>query len=362
MIKMGATDLYLTVGVPPTMRIDDRLQPISEAVLLEKDMQIMLGEILTSRQRLEFETHMELNIALDMGKGGRFRVNIMRQRQNSAMVLRRIISKIPNFEELHLPKIMEQFAIEQRGLILVCGRTSSGKSTSLAAMLDYRNQNIGGHIITIEDPIEYHHEHKKGIITQREVGIDTASYNVALKNVLRQKPDVILIGEIRDMEVMEQAITAAETGHLCYATLHTTNATQAVERIINFFPEDKHKQIRIALAMNLRAIIAQRLVRNVQGNMVVVVEILLNEALIRELILKGDTSKISDVMYNNTNVGMVTFDQSLFEHYKNGIISEEVAIAEADLSSSMKIKIQQFKMKDKSKGAMFDIDTSKLSL
>ncbi len=361
MIKREATDLYLTVGVPPSLRVDDQLHPLGEQILQEEDMQGMLNEVLTSRQRREFDSNMELNLAFDMGKEGRFRVNVLRQRQHTAMVIRRITSLIPSFEDLRLPKIMEKLALEKRGLILICGVTSSGKSTSLAAMVDYRNRVAGGHIITIEDPIEYYHEHKKGIVTQREIGIDTNSYPIALRNALRQKPDVILVGEVREPEVMEQTIAAAETGHLCFATIHTNNASQAVERIINFFPEDRQQQIRIALAMNLRAIVAQRLVRTLKGDMVVALEILLNEALIKELILKGDTVKIKDIMANNNPAGMVVFDQSILKLYAEGLISEQTAVAEADIPTDMKMKIQQVKMTDKSKG-MPNIDTSRLSL
>ena len=362
MVRKEATDLYLTVGVPPTIRVDDRLQALSDVVMQTEDMQTLLGEILTSRQRLEFDTNMELNLALDMGKEGRFRINIMRQRQRPAMVIRRIISKIPSFEDLCLPKLMESLAIEKRGLVLLCGVTSSGKTTTLASLVDYRNRTMGGHIVTIEDPIEFHHEHKLGIVTQREVGIDTVSYAVALKNALRQKPDVILVGEIRDSTVMEQTIVAAETGHLCLATLHSNNAAQTVERIINFFPEkQQQQQIRIALALNLRAIIIQRLIRTIKGDMVVALEIMLNEGLIKELILKGDTSKINDVMANNNPVGMIVFDQSILNLYKKGIVSEQIAIAEANLPTDMKMKIQQVKMGDNVRG-MTDIDTSRLSL
>ena len=358
MVKKEATDLYLTVGVAPTLRIDDQLVPITQVPMLEEDIQAVLMEILTPRQRLEFDTNMELNMALDLGQEGRFRINIMRQRQSPALVIRRITSRIPNFEQLHMPKILEKLALEKRGLILVCGMTSSGKSTLASALIDYRNTMTGGHIITIEDPVEFYHEHKKGIVTQREVGIDTASYSVALKNALRQKPDVILVGEIRYQDVMIQAIAAAETGHTCYATLHTTNATQAIERIVSFFPEDRHQQIRTALSMNLRAIIALRLVPAVKGGMVMVPEILLNEALVKELILKGESSKIHDVMANNNAAGMVTFDQSLYSLYNKGIISAQTAIAESDYSADMKIKVQQFKMS----GGSLEIDTSRLSL
>ncbi len=364
MVQKEATDIYLTVGVPPTLRIDDKLFPLAGEALKEDDVQAILMEILTPRQRLEFDTSLELNMALDLGKEGRFRINILRQRQQPALVIRRITSKIPNFEQLHLPKIMEKLALEKRGLILICGVTSSGKSTLASALVDYRNTMAGGHIITIEDPVEFYHEHKKAIITQREVGIDTASYSVALKNALRQKPDVILVGEIRYQDVMIQAIAAAETGHTCYATLHTTNATQAIERIIGFFPEERHQQVRIALSMNLRAIIALRLVPAAKGGMVMVPEILLNEALVKELILKGETGKIHDVMGNNNAAGMVTFDQSLYNLYIKGFITQETAIAECDYAADMKIKIQQHKMLDKntSLSDSLDIDTSRLSL
>ncbi len=360
MIKKEASDLYLTVGVAPQLRIKDELLALGEQILQEEDVQAMLNEVLTSRQRREFDSNMELNLAFDMGKEGRFRVNVLRQRQHTGMVIRRITSKIPSFEDLRLPKILEKLSQEKRGLIMVSGVTSSGKSTTLASMVDYRNRVVGGHIITIEDPIEYYHEHRKGIITQREIGIDTTSYNIALKNALRQKPDVILVGEVRDAEVMEQTLAAAETGHLCLATIHTNNASQAIERIVNLFPEERQHQVRIALSMNLRAIIAQRLVRAIDGGMVVALEILLNEALIRELILKGETIKIRDVLVNGGATGMVSFDQSIFKLFAEGVISEKTAIDEADVQTDMKMKIQQFKIS----GAkdMGNIDTSKLSL
>lgn len=361
MIKRESTDLYLTVGMSPTLRIDNELHQMGDLPLQEEDMQAILNEVLTSRQRREFDSNMELNLAFDMGKEGRFRVNVLRQRQHTAMVIRRITSLIPSFADLRLPKMMEKLAMEKRGMILLCGVTSSGKSTTLAAMVDFRNRTSGGHIITIEDPIEYYHEHKKGLVTQREIGIDTTSYQVALKNALRQKPDVIMVGEVRDPEVMDQTIAAAETGHLCFATLHTNNAPQAIERIINFFPEERQHQVRIALAMNLRAIIAQRLVRTVKGDMVVAMEIMLNEALIKDLILKGETVKIKEVMANNNPAGMITFDQSILKLYAEGLISDLTAIAEADIPSDMKMKIQQLKMSDNTRG-LPNIDTSRLSL
>ena len=359
MIGRRATDLYLTVGVPPTLRIDNELHPLSELSLSEEDMQVMLADMLTSRQRREFDANMELNLALDMGADGRFRVNVMRQRQNTGMVIRHITSKIPSFAQLRLPAVIEALAKEKRGLIIVCGVTASGKSTSLASIVDYRNQHIGGHIITIEDPIEFYHDHKRAIITQREVGIDTNSYGVALRNALRQKPDVILVGEIRETDVMEQALTASETGHLCLATLHANNSSQAIDRIINLFPEERHLQARSALASNLRAIVAQRLVRSVDGGLVVAIEVLLNEALIKELIMKGDGPRIKEVMANNSAAGMVVFDQSIFRLFVDGVIDEKTAITEADVPGDMKMRIQQYRMSG-SEG--MSVDTSRLSL
>ncbi len=360
MIERRATDLYLTVGVPPTLRVDNELHPLSDLNLTEEDMQVMLNDVLTSRQRREFDANMELNLALDMGGEGRFRVNVMRQRQQTGMVIRHITSRIPSFAQLRLPEVMSSLSLEKRGLIVVCGVTASGKSTSLASMVDYRNQHVGGHVITIEDPIEFYHDHKRAIITQREVGIDTKSYGVALRNALRQKPDVIMVGEIRDTDVMEQALTAAETGHLCLSTLHASNASQAIERIINFFPEERHLQVRSSLAINLRAIVAQRLVRSVRGDMVVASEVLLNEAFIRELIMKGDTVRMREIMANNTAAGMAVFDQSLFKLYVAGEIDEKTAIVEAEVPADMKIKIQQHKMNAGSE--LPNVDTSRLSL
>ncbi len=363
MVSQSSTDLYLTVGVPPTIRKDNKLSTITDEKLEVEDLEGMLSEVLTSRQRREFDANMELNLALDMGQQGRFRINVLKQRQHPGMVIRRITSDIPSFEELNLPEVFKMLAMEKRGLILISGVTSSGKSTSLASMMDYRNTKGSGHIITIEDPVEYYHAHKGCIITQREVGIDTVSYNVALKNALRQKPDVILVGEVRDEEVMEQAISAAETGHLCLSTIHTNNASQAIERIINFFPEERQMQIRIALSMNLRSIVSQRLVAKKGGGVVVALEVLLNEALVKELILKGKTKGISDVMAKNNALGMVTFDQSLFKLYTENTITSETAIVEADISSDMKMKIQQYELggKDSSSG-LPQIDTSRLSL
>jgi len=368
MVQKGASDLYLTVGAPPTLRIADNLLALSDVPIHEYDMREIMMKVLSPQQLAEFDASKELNMAMDTGAGtgtgDRFRINFLRQRQHSAMVVRRIISKIPGFDELGLPQIMKSLVLEKRGLIFICGVTASGKSTTLASMVDFRNSTIGGHIITIEDPIEFYHEHKKGIVTQREIGIDTVSHHVAMKNVLRQKPDVILVGEVRDAGVMEMTIAAAETGHLCYATLHTKNAPQALERIVNLFREDRRQQIRMALAINLRAIVVQRLVSALNGGVVLVSEVLLNEALIRDLILNGETNKIHDVMSANNSVGMVTFEQAIFKSYVNGIISEQTALAEADVLTDMKIKIRQHKLtaKGMGSGGIPDIDTHELSL
>lgn len=359
--RQNATDLYLTVGVPPTLRIDDMLVPVTDKSMDLPQMNDILSNILTTRQRRDFEMRMELNTAIDMGPHGRFRVNILQQRLQPALVIRRIISRIPTFQELRLPPILEKLALMRRGLILVTGMTGSGKSTTLASMIDYRNRNSQGHIITIEDPIEYYHEHKKCVVSQREVGVDTENYAVALKNALRQRPDVILVGEIRDREVMEQALTAAETGHLCLATIHTNNSYQAIERIVNLFPEDYHAQIRLNLATNLRAIISQRLVRTSNGSLAVALEIMLNEGLVKELIMEGKISRISDVMTANEVMGMVTFDQSLIKLYVDGLISEDMAISQSDMPSDMKLKIQKIKLGG-DVGDLSMLDTSVLKI
>ena len=311
MNEKRATDLYLTVGHPPSLRVEDRLEDLGHQPLQAADLEEIINNLLTLRQKREFETNMELNSALDMGAYGRFRINVLKQRQNPALVIRRIISKIPDFEQLRLPPIFKQLSMLKRGLILVTGMTGSGKSTTLASMIDYRNSLSQGHIITIEDPIEYHHDHKKSIITQREVGVDTENYAVALKNALRQRPDVILVGEIRDREVMEQALTAAETGHLCLATIHTNNSYQAIQRIVNLFPEEQHHQISFNLATNLKAIVSQRLMPTSSQGLTIALEILLNEGHVRELIQEGKFSKIKDIIEANQSMGMCSFDQSL---------------------------------------------------
>lgn len=343
------------------LRVDNALQPLRPEPLSEAEISDILGEVLTPRQQREFENTWELNASLDMGAYGRFRINVFRQRQASGLVIRRIISHIPSVKDLHLPPVLERLAMERRGLILITGMTGSGKSTTLAAMLNHRNEQEQGHILTIEDPIEFYHEHKKSVVTQREVGVDTESYATALKNALRQRPDVILVGEIRDREVMDQALTIAETGHLCMATMHTNNAYQAIERIVNFFPEESHNQVRLGLSMNLKAIISQRLLPGATGGLVPALEVMLNEALIRDLIHEGKYDRITDVMEQNAPLGMCTFDQSLLKLFGNGLITEQTAISHSDRPGDMKVRLRQFKMGHKT-GAMQSIDTSRLSV
>jgi twitching motility protein PilU len=365
MQRHGASDIYLTASYPPTVRNDEGLIPISDQPLQEDDLKEIVNAVLTTRQKREYEANLELNTAIDMGEHGRFRVNVLRQRQSPALVIRRIVTEIPTFDDLRLPKILETLAMEQRGLVLLTGMTGAGKSTTLAAMVDHRNRNTQGHIITIEDPIEYFHEHKQSVVTQREVGVDTSSYAVALKNALRQRPDVILVGEIRDREVMEQALLSAETGHLCLATIHTTSAYQAVERVVNLFPEDYASQIRLNLSMNLKAIVSQRLLPAASGGLTPAIEVMLNQGFVRELILKGEISKIKEVMEQNNSIGMCTFDQSLLALYADKVITEETAITSSDKPSDMKIKIEQVKLSSQQEGlsesALKTLDTSRIS-
>lgn len=373
MTEREASDLYLTVGHAPSIRMNSDIYEVRTEPLSLDEINDILSTILTNRQRREYESNMELNASLDVGKYGRYRVNVLKQKQSPALVIRRITAKIPDFESLRLPKLMENLALMKRGLILLTGMTGSGKSTTLASMIDYRNRKEQGHIITIEDPIEYFHDHKKSIITQREVGVDTESYEVALKNALRQRPDVILVGEIRDRKVMEQALVAAETGHLCLATLHTNNTYQAIERIVNFFPEEYQTQVRQNLSLNLKAILSQRLIPSLQGGVTLALEVMLNQGLVKELILKGEIGKIPDVMYQNVSAGMCTFDQSLLYLYQTGQISEDTALSQADQAGDLKIKMRESKLSGdqkegqgtaaaKSSSPLGQIDTSVLSL
>jgi twitching motility protein PilU len=340
MVEKDASDIYLTVGVPPMFKIEGETYPYDEGPLTPEETETIAFSIMNERQRNEFLKELEMNLALYYPELGRFRVNIFRQRSYVGIVIRQIKTRIKSIDELGLPQIFKDIAMSKRGLVLVVGGTGSGKSTTLAAMIDYRNSNQRGHIITIEDPIEFVHEHKMSVITQREVGFDTHSFFNALKNTLRQAPDVILIGEIRDKETMEHAITFAETGHLCMGTLHANNANQAIERIINFFPLERHLQIYLQLSLNLRAIISQRLLPGVDGKRVAAVEILLDSPRVKDLILKGEIGLLKETMAQSYNEGMQTFDQHIFELYMQGKVSQDNAIAYADSPNDMRLKIK----------------------
>jgi twitching motility protein PilU len=336
------------------------LVPLTHDPLDDAALRSIVADILTPAQREEFARNLEFNVALDFGTGGRFRVNLMRQRQHDGAVIRQITTTIPTLEQLGLPTLLGQLCCEKRGLVIVVGGTGSGKSTSLAAMIDYRNTRESGHIITIEDPIEYVHEHRQCLITQREVGVDTLSFDAALKNALRQKPDAILVGEIRDRSVMEHALNIAETGHLALATLHANNANQALERIVNFFERESHQQVLLNLSLNLRGILSQRLVRTKSGGRKAVLEILLNEGSIKDLVRKGEVKEIKPVMAENRERGMQTFDQALFDLWRSGDLDEEVALAEADNAGDLKMLIQKEKLGG-SEG-LRGIDTSHFTL
>ncbi len=340
MVAKEASDVYLTVASPPMYRIDGKVEPIGEDNFSAAELETLAAGLMNERQRTEFAETMEMNLALALQNVARFRVNIFQQRGSLGMVIRRIKADPMTIKALGLPKVISEIAMTKRGLALVVGATGSGKSTTLAAMIDHRNLNEGGHIITIEDPIEFVHKHKRSIITQREVGFDTHSFQSALKNTLRQAPDVILIGEIRDTETMEAAITFAETGHLCLATLHSNNANQAIERIMNFFPPVRHAQIYLQLSLNLRAIISQRLVRSVDEKLVVAVEILVDTPRIKDLIKKGEVDVLKDAMEQGVQEGCQTFDQALFALYLDGKISLDQALANADSANNLRLKIK----------------------
>jgi twitching motility protein PilU len=340
MVEHDASDLYLTVESPPMYRINGAIRPAGNRKLLSTDTEMLAKSVMNDKQQKDFEQSSESNLALFYPALGRFRVNAFRQRGSVAIVIRKIRTDILTIDDLELPQVLKDVAMTKRGLVLVVGATGSGKSTSLAAMIDYRNSNSAGHIITIEDPIEFMHEHKRCIVSQREIGMDTITYEIALKNALRQAPDVILLGEIRDTETMEAAITFAETGHLCMGTLHSNNANQAMERIMNFFPPERHAQIYLQLSLNLRSIVSQRLVRGFSDKRVAAVEILLDSPRVKDLIHKAQISDIKEAMEKSNNIGMQTFDQHLYEHYKNGKISLEEALKNADSANNLRLRIK----------------------
>ncbi|WP_455235314.1 PilT/PilU family type 4a pilus ATPase [Thiogranum longum] len=344
LVHKQGSDLFITAGMPPSMKVNGRIKPVSESTLTPEQAREVVLSVMTTAQRKEFERDHECNFAISAAGVGRFRVSAFYQRNHCGMVLRRIETKIPTIEDLSLPPIIKNLAMTKRGLIIFVGATGTGKSTSLASMIGYRNHNSTGHIITIEDPIEYVHQHAGCIVTQREVGIDTESFDTALKNTLRQAPDVILIGEIRTRETMDHAIAFAETGHLCLATLHANNANQAMDRIINFFPEDRRGQLLMDLSLNLKAILAQQLIPTPDGKgRRVCVEVLINTPLASDLIRKGDVHELKDLMKRSNQQGMKTFDQALYELYREGEITQEDAIHYADSANEVRLMI---KLKD----------------
>ena len=340
-VEKKASDLFITSGFPPAIKIDGEVRPQSERALTAEQSAVLVRAIMNDRQTKEFDATKECNFAIAPPGIGRFRVNAFVQQGNTGCVIRLINSKIPTLEELELPPVLKEVVLSKRGLVIMVGGTGSGKSTSLAAMVGYRNEKTRGHIVTIEDPVEYVHQHKGCVITHREVGVDTDNWHAALKNTLRQAPDVILIGEIRDRETMEYGIQFAETGHLVLATLHANSSNQALDRIINFFPDERREQLLMDLSLNIRALVSQRLVpRESGGGRIAAMEIMLNSPLIQDLIFKGKVQEIKEVMSRSTRLGMKTFDQALYELYESGYISYEDALRNADSKNELRLKIK----------------------
>ncbi len=341
MVERKASDLFLTAGFPPALKIDGEVRPQSERMLSAEQSATLVRSLMNDRQSREFDATKECNFAIAPPGIGRFRVSAFVQQAATGCVIRMINAKIPTFEELDLPPILKELSLSKRGMVVVVGGTGSGKSTTLAAMVGYRNEKTRGHIVTIEDPVEFVHQHQGCVITHRDVGVDTDSWHVALKNVLRQAPDVIYIGEVRDRETMEYAVQFAETGHLVFSTLHANNANQALDRIINFFPDERREQLLMDLSLNIRAFVSQRLVpRESGGGRIAAAEIMLNSPLIQDLIFKGEVVKIRDVMARSNRLGMKTFDQALFELYESGFISYEDALRNADSKNELRLRVK----------------------
>jgi twitching motility protein PilU len=336
-----ASDLFITAGFPPAIKIDGEVRPQSERALTAEQSAVLVRAIMNDRQTKEFDATKECNFAIAPPGIGRFRVNAFVQQGNTGCVIRLINSKIPTLEELDLPPVLKEVVLSKRGLVILVGGTGSGKSTSLAAMVGYRNEKTRGHIVTIEDPVEYVHQHKGCVITHREVGVDTDNWHAALKNTLRQAPDVILIGEIRDRDTMEYGIQFAETGHLVLATLHANSSNQALDRIINFFPDERREQLLMDLSLNIRALVSQRLIPRESGSgRIAAMEIMLNSPLIQDLIFKGKVQEIKEVMSRSTRIGMKTFDQALYDMYETGFISYEDALRNADSKNELRLRIK----------------------
>jgi len=339
LVQHDGSDLYLTFNAPPAAKFQGELKPLSKDLMTSEELEKIANFLMNDEQKEQFDKKPEMNLALDEPDIGRFRINIFKQRTHIAMVIRNIKVEIPNADDLGLPPVLKDIIMKKRGLILFVGGTGSGKSTSLAALIDHRNANASGHIVTIEDPIEYVHPHKRSLVSQREVGVDTDCYEDALENTLRQAPDVILIGEIRTEETMEHALAFAETGHLCLSTLHANNTNQALDRIINFFPEERHNQLLMDISINLQAFISQRLIPTVDGKRVAAIEILIGTPMVKDLILKGDVMALKEIMEKSEELGMQTFDSHIYKLYKSGRISLEEALKNADSPSNLQVKI-----------------------
>ena len=341
MVQNNGSDMFITAGAAPSMKVDGTMKPLSNQTLSPQHTQVLVSAIMNDKQRAEFEATQECNFAISLPGVSRFRVNAFTQRGSAGAVLRVIRSEIPEFDDLNLPPILKDISMTKRGLVIFVGATGSGKSTSLAAMVGHRNEHSHGHIITIEDPIEFVHNHRNCIVTQREVGVDTEDYEIALKNTLRQAPDVILIGEIRDRETMEHAIAFAETGHLCLSTLHANSTNQALDRIINFFPEDRRQQLLMDLSLNLKSLISQRLIPTVSGEgRVAAIEIMINSPLMADLIFKGNVHDMKELIAKSNELGMQTFDQALFNLYEDGQIKYEDALRNADSVNDLRLRIK----------------------
>lgn len=363
MAERKGSDLFITTGMMPSMKVDGQLTPLTEQKLSPDQARELVFGVMNQEQRDEFRSNKECNFAISAPGIGRFRVSAFYQRNQVGMVLRRIEFDIPQLDTLRLPEIIKDLAMTKRGLILFVGATGTGKSTSLASMIQHRNENARGHIISIEDPIEFIHPHKQSIVTQREVGIDTESFEVALKNTLRQAPDVIMIGEVRNQQTMDYAMAFAETGHLCLATLHANNADQALERVINFFPQERHNQVFMDLSLNLRGIVAQQLLPTIDGKgRRAAIEVLLNTPLVKDIIRKGEVHQLKSLMKKSREAGMQTFDQALFDLYNEGEISEEDALQHADSPNDLRLMIKLGSAEAGSSSAAFDKAASKFSL
>jgi len=355
MVERDASDLYMSSGAPMSAKIDGTLLPLNDVTLTPEQVKEVAYSVMNEEQIREFEHKPEMNLAISEEGIGRFRVNIFRQRNSISMVIRNIKTDIPDWKLLGLPGVLTDVIMEKRGLVLFVGATGSGKSTSLASLIDFRNTNSAGHIITIEDPVEFVHSHKKSIVNQREVGVDTDSYEDALKNTLRQAPDVILIGEIRDQETMEHALAFAETGHLAISTLHANNANQALDRIINFFPEERRNQLLLDLSLNLRAFVSQRLIKTIDGKRAAAVEILLGTPLVQDMIRRGDVHEIKEVMQKSESLGMQTFDRALYKLVETGRIDTEEALKNADSPNNLRLSLSLNTDKVEKKAAAVDL-------